>query len=206
MRDELLDQVRAGPRPGPGGAVLVARAERGGAGLRPRRPSCSAAGSSTCRTWPSCARAGWSGAASRGRLGRCRALAGPGRCASAQDDRLTLEYTGPLPALLAWLARQPLADLRLEPLGLGAIYHRYHGGRGMTLHAGPQAAARRPRWLLVVVALLLAAFQCLWAKITAAHPRRAVAVLHAAGRRSAASPQRHSGADLSRARARSSRR
>ena len=29
MRDELLEQVRAGPRPRPGGAVLVARPERG---------------------------------------------------------------------------------------------------------------------------------------------------------------------------------
>jgi ABC-2 type transport system ATP-binding protein len=44
-----------------------------------------------------------------------------------QDAALTLEYTGPLPALLEWLARQPLADLRLEPLGLASIYHRYHG-------------------------------------------------------------------------------
>ena len=43
-------------------------------------------------------------------------------------DRLTLEYTGELPQLLAWLARQPLADLRVEPLGLTPIYYRYHGG------------------------------------------------------------------------------
>lgn len=42
-------------------------------------------------------------------------------------DHLTLEYSGQLPVLLEWLARQPLADLRIEPLGLGAIYHRYHG-------------------------------------------------------------------------------
>jgi ABC-2 type transport system ATP-binding protein len=42
-------------------------------------------------------------------------------------DRLALEYTGPLPELLAWLARQPVADLRMHPLGLEAIYHRYHG-------------------------------------------------------------------------------
>jgi ABC-2 type transport system ATP-binding protein len=46
-----------------------------------------------------------------------------------QADHLTLEYTGELPELLAWLARQPLAELRLEPLGLHAIYHRYHGSR-----------------------------------------------------------------------------
>jgi ABC-2 type transport system ATP-binding protein len=43
------------------------------------------------------------------------------------DDLLTLEYTGDLPDLLAWLARQPLTDLRIEPLGLAAVYHRYHG-------------------------------------------------------------------------------
>jgi ABC-2 type transport system ATP-binding protein len=42
-------------------------------------------------------------------------------------DQLTLEYTGPLPPLLAWLARQPVLDLQIEPLGLAPIYHRYHG-------------------------------------------------------------------------------
>ena len=44
-----------------------------------------------------------------------------------KEDRLTLEYRGPLPPLLTWLARQPLADLRLEPLGLTAVYYRFHG-------------------------------------------------------------------------------
>lgn len=44
-----------------------------------------------------------------------------------QHEVLTLEYTGPLPRLLEWLARQPLTELRLEPLGLKAIYRRYHG-------------------------------------------------------------------------------
>jgi ABC-2 type transport system ATP-binding protein len=42
---------------------------------------------------------------------------------------LVLEYTGALPPLVEWLARQPLVDLRLEPLGLSAIYRRYHGGQ-----------------------------------------------------------------------------
>jgi ABC-2 type transport system ATP-binding protein len=42
-------------------------------------------------------------------------------------DRLLLEYSGPLPPLLEWLAHQPLEDLRLEPLGLAAVYSRYHG-------------------------------------------------------------------------------
>ncbi len=42
-------------------------------------------------------------------------------------DRLTLEYTGEMQPLLAWLARNRVADLHLEPAGLRAIYHRYHG-------------------------------------------------------------------------------
>ncbi len=45
-----------------------------------------------------------------------------------KGDQVTLDYDGPVPELLLWLARQPLADLRLEPLGLAAIYHRFHGG------------------------------------------------------------------------------
>jgi ABC-2 type transport system ATP-binding protein len=40
---------------------------------------------------------------------------------------LILEYTGPLPVLLDWLSRQPLRELRMEPLGLRGIYARYHG-------------------------------------------------------------------------------
>jgi len=43
------------------------------------------------------------------------------------DSQLAVEYNGPLPVLLAWLARQPVVDLRVEPLGLSPIYHRYHG-------------------------------------------------------------------------------
>jgi ABC-2 type transport system ATP-binding protein len=43
-------------------------------------------------------------------------------------DRLTLEFTGELPELLAWLSRQPLVELRVEPLGLTPVYYRYHGG------------------------------------------------------------------------------
>jgi ABC-2 type transport system ATP-binding protein len=43
------------------------------------------------------------------------------------DGQVVLEYGGDLPPLLDWLARQPVADLQVEPLGLSAIYHRYHG-------------------------------------------------------------------------------
>lgn len=44
------------------------------------------------------------------------------------DHELSLEYSGPLPPLLDWLARQPVIDVRMEPLGLASIYRRYHGG------------------------------------------------------------------------------
>jgi ABC-2 type transport system ATP-binding protein len=43
------------------------------------------------------------------------------------DGRATWEHAGPLPPLLEWLSRQPVLDLRVEPIGLGAVYHRYHG-------------------------------------------------------------------------------
>jgi ABC-2 type transport system ATP-binding protein len=44
-----------------------------------------------------------------------------------EGDRLVLEYAGPLPELLAWLSREEPVELRMEPLGLNAIYYRYHG-------------------------------------------------------------------------------
>ncbi len=33
----------------------------------------------------------------------------------------------PLPVLLDWLAKQPLADLVIEPQGLAPIYKKFHG-------------------------------------------------------------------------------
>ncbi|HEY1378917.1 MAG TPA: ABC transporter ATP-binding protein [Gemmataceae bacterium] len=41
------------------------------------------------------------------------------------DARLT--HRGPLAPLLDWLGQQPVADLRIEPLGLAGVYARYHG-------------------------------------------------------------------------------
>ena len=56
---------------------------------------------------------------------------GPGDTAlspeATADGRLALTYRGPLPVLLEWLAKQPLADLRVEPLGLGPVYRKFHG-------------------------------------------------------------------------------
>ena len=39
---------------------------------------------------------------------------------------VTIETPGELAPLLGWLATLPLQDLRIEPLGLRAIYDRYH--------------------------------------------------------------------------------
>ena len=50
------------------------------------------------------------------------------RCTAQEDGEVTLEYGGPLPPLLDWLARRGVADLTVTPLGLGPIYRRYHGG------------------------------------------------------------------------------
>ena len=51
----------------------------------------------------------------------------PGLHSSAPvDGTLDLRYSGPLPALLEWLATQPVVDLQIEPAGLADVYHRYH--------------------------------------------------------------------------------
>ncbi len=61
-------------------------------------------------------------------------LAGPaprrdphGEPMTVVGSELSLEYRGPLPKLLAWLADQPLANLTVAPLGLEAIYRKFHG-------------------------------------------------------------------------------
>jgi len=52
----------------------------------------------------------------------------PGLLVRAESrDEVVMEYTGEMPRLLVWLANQPLEDLRIEPLGLTSVYHRYHG-------------------------------------------------------------------------------
>lgn len=43
------------------------------------------------------------------------------------DGRMNLDYRGPLPVLLEWLAEQSVDDLRIEPMGLTPIYRRFHG-------------------------------------------------------------------------------
>jgi ABC-2 type transport system ATP-binding protein len=44
-----------------------------------------------------------------------------------RHDEILFELRGPLGPFLAWLARQNVWDLHVQPLGLSGIYHRYHG-------------------------------------------------------------------------------
>ena len=37
-----------------------------------------------------------------------------------------IETPGELSPILGWLATLPLADVRIEPLGLAAVYEKYH--------------------------------------------------------------------------------
>ena len=41
------------------------------------------------------------------------------------DGLVTMESGESLAPLLGWLARLPLAEVRIEPIGLGGIYERY---------------------------------------------------------------------------------
>ena len=44
-----------------------------------------------------------------------------------QQRQLVMEYAGPLPPLLEWLAQEAVQDLKIEPLGLAGVYQYYHG-------------------------------------------------------------------------------
>ncbi|MGL4421474.1 MAG: ABC transporter ATP-binding protein [Gemmataceae bacterium] len=55
-------------------------------------------------------------------------LVGEHPAATVTGVELTMLDRGPLPELLAWLARQPLSDLRIEPMSLTPIYRRFHAG------------------------------------------------------------------------------
>ena len=71
------------------------------------------------------------GRAVRARLTGPPPESGPGGAAldadAVADGRLQMTFRGPLPVLLDWLARQPLADLVIEPQGLAPIYKKFHG-------------------------------------------------------------------------------
>jgi len=50
-----------------------------------------------------------------------------------QGSRVTIETAGELSPLLGWLATLPLADIRIEPVGLRAVYDRFHVGQASGL-------------------------------------------------------------------------
>jgi len=50
--------------------------------------------------------------------------------ASSTQTEAVLETSGELAPLLHWLATLPLAEIRIEPLGLRTIYDRFHSNNG----------------------------------------------------------------------------
>lgn len=56
------------------------------------------------------------------------------------DGRLLLETPSELSKLLGWLASQPIEEVTIEPIGLRAIYDRYHGNRVGDTAYSPQAS------------------------------------------------------------------
>ena len=62
---------------------------------------------------------------------------------------VTMETPGPLQPLLGWLATLPLREIRIEPIGLRAVYDRFHPPAGEEARVdyapdGRAAAAIRP--------------------------------------------------------------
>jgi len=56
------------------------------------------------------------------------ALAAHVSLAEHRDDRVVLEAADSLPRLLGWLATLPLEEMQVEPVGLVAVYDRFHRG------------------------------------------------------------------------------
>jgi len=56
-------------------------------------------------------------------------LSGQLAVVSRENGQAVLETPGELAPLLSWLATLPLADMRIEPVGLRTIYRRFHGER-----------------------------------------------------------------------------
>ncbi|HEX4132905.1 MAG TPA: ABC transporter ATP-binding protein [Pirellulales bacterium] len=56
------------------------------------------------------------------------------------NDALSIETPGDLAELFGWLAKLPLAEVTIEPLGLAAVYERFHRPNGMQAHDDEAAA------------------------------------------------------------------
>lgn len=61
-----------------------------------------------------------------------RAIAAPPnvRALESNGEALAFEHSGPLPEVLRWLADLPVADVKIEPLGLANIYQKFHNLNG----------------------------------------------------------------------------
>ena len=152
--------------------------QRGGGGVRPRRHPASAAGSSTCRRWPSCRQAGWCAPASASRRPPLPELAGSER-ARRTDRKLTLEVRGPLPPLLDWLGRQAVARAAHRAARAGAP--------STTATTGPtNDAARSSASCSATCAGRCSSSRCCWSPSSACGPRST----HAHHRRTAAAVRR----------------
>jgi ABC-2 type transport system ATP-binding protein len=53
-------------------------------------------------------------------------LAGQLSVSPEAESRLRIDAPGDLAPLFGWLATLPLADVRIEPIGLQAVYEKYH--------------------------------------------------------------------------------
>jgi ABC-2 type transport system ATP-binding protein len=53
-------------------------------------------------------------------------FAGRVKATAGADGRIVMETDEPLAPLLGWLATLPLTEMRVEPVGLQAVYDRYH--------------------------------------------------------------------------------
>jgi ABC-2 type transport system ATP-binding protein len=65
---------------------------------------------------------------------------------SHRGSDVVFQTPGELAPLLKWLATLPLADVRIEPIGLRTVYDRYHAESGLAA-SNPSDDAARPRAL-----------------------------------------------------------
>ncbi len=49
---------------------------------------------------------------------------------SESASQIQIDAPGELAPLLGWLATLPLGEIRVEPIGLEAVYERYHQPNG----------------------------------------------------------------------------
>ncbi len=71
------------------------------------------------------------------------ALSGQLTVVANDEQEVVIETGGELPPLLSWLATLPLADMRIEALGLRTIYQRYHADKSIQTNGGPARADQR---------------------------------------------------------------